>query len=60
MALRNKSISGNFWGAVAVITGLAAVITGIGVIMTLQGLRPERITTYYLYCLLYTSDAADE
>jgi len=49
MALRNKSISGNFWGAVAVITGLAAVITGIGVIMTLQGLRPERITTYYLY-----------
>lgn len=49
MAARNEPISGNFWGAVATITGLAAIITLIGVIMTIQGLRPERIVTYYLY-----------
>jgi hypothetical protein len=49
MAIRNESISGNFWGAVATITILAVVITVIGVIMTAQGLRPERLITYYLY-----------
>jgi hypothetical protein len=49
MAARNEPISGNFWGAVATITGLAGIVTLIGVVMTLQGLRPERIVTYYLY-----------
>ena len=49
MAVRNQPISGNFWGAVATITILAAIVTGIGVIMTLEGLRPPRIVTYYLY-----------
>ncbi len=49
MAVRNEPISGNFWGAVAVITGLAGIVTLVGVIMTIQGLRPERIVTYYLY-----------
>ena len=49
MALRNEPISGNFWGAVATITILAASILLIGIVMTLQGLRPERIVTYYLY-----------
>ena len=49
MAYREEPISGNFWGAVATITILAAIVTAIGVVMTLQGLRPERIVTYYLY-----------
>lgn len=49
MAIRNESISGNFWGAVATITILAAIITVVGIIMTAQGLRPERLLTYYLY-----------
>lgn len=49
MAARNQSISGNFWGAVATVTILAAVILLIGVVMTLQGLRPERLITYFLY-----------
>jgi hypothetical protein len=49
MGLRNQSISGNFWGSVATITILAAVVTLVGVIMTIQGLRPERIVTYFLY-----------
>ena len=49
MAVREEPISGNFWGAVATITILAAIVTAVGVIMTLQGLRPERIVTYYLY-----------
>lgn len=49
MAVREEPISGNFWGAVATISILAGIVTAIGVIMTLQGLRPERIVTYYLY-----------
>lgn len=49
MAARNQSISGNFWGAVATITILAAVILLMGIIMSLQGLRPERLVTYFLY-----------
>jgi len=49
MAIREEPISGNFWGAVATISILAGIVTAVGVIMTLQGLRPERIVTYYLY-----------
>lgn len=49
MGLRNQSISGNFWGAVATITILAGMVTLVGVILALQGLRPERIVTYFLY-----------
>ncbi|MBK8021322.1 MAG: hypothetical protein IPK19_07770 [Chloroflexi bacterium] len=49
MAARNQPISGNYWGAVATITIMAALVLLVGVIMTLQGMRPERIVTYYLY-----------
>ena len=49
MAVRGQSISGSFWGAGATITVLAGIVTLVGVIMTIQGLRPERIVTYYLY-----------
>ena len=49
MAVRAQPISGNFWGSVATITILAAIILLLGIVMTLQGLRPARITTYYLY-----------
>ncbi|HVU13977.1 MAG TPA: hypothetical protein VHD90_22015 [Phototrophicaceae bacterium] len=49
MAYRNEPISGNFWGAVATITILAGSITLIGIVMTLEGLRPPRLVTYYLY-----------
>jgi hypothetical protein len=49
MAARDDSISGGFWGAVAINAILAGIVTLVGVIMTLQGLRPLRIVTYYLY-----------
>ena len=49
MAAQNESISGGFWGAVAISAGLAGLVTGIGILMTLQGLRPQRIVIYYLY-----------
>lgn len=49
VAFREQSISGSFWGAVATISILAGAVTLLGVVMTLQGLRPERIITYYLY-----------
>ncbi len=49
MAARRESISGNYWGAVATATILAAVVTLVGIIMTVQGLRPARLLTYYLY-----------
>lgn len=51
MAVRNQSISGNFWGAVATSAILAAVVFGIGLLMKLQGLEPERFVTYVLYML---------
>ncbi|HLU11931.1 MAG TPA: hypothetical protein VK003_19810 [Oceanobacillus sp.] len=49
MAFRNQPISGNFWGAIASYAALAGMVLVIGVVMTLQGLRPQRIVTYYLY-----------
>jgi hypothetical protein len=49
MAFRSQSISGNFWGAVASYAILAGIVLVIGIVMTLQGLRPERIVTYFLY-----------
>ena len=49
MAAQDESISGGFWGAVAISAGLAGIVTVIGVIMTSQGLRPQRIVIYYLY-----------
>lgn len=49
MAGRGQSISGNFWGAVGTYTALAVLILLVGIVMTIQGLRPERTTLYYLY-----------
>lgn len=51
MAARNKSISGNFWGSLAVLTGLAATTTLIGAILTLQNYKPisNRLDTYFIY-----------
>lgn len=49
MAAREQSISGNFWGALATGTILAVLVVLVGILMTLQGLRPERLTLYYLY-----------
>jgi hypothetical protein len=49
MAARKESISGNYWGAVAVGTILAAAVLLIGIVMTLIGLRTSRMVTYYLY-----------
>ena len=51
MAGRNESISGSFWGALAVNAIIAGVVLLIGVIMTLMGLRPTRLTLYFLYML---------
>lgn len=49
LAARNRPISGNFWGAIFTSAILAGSITLVGVIMYLQGLRPERPLTYFLY-----------
>jgi hypothetical protein len=51
LALRNQPISGNYWGAVATSTIVAGVVILIGIAMTLMGLRPQRVVTYYLYML---------
>ena len=50
-AAREESISGNFWGAVATSAILALIVMVLGVVMTAQGLRPHRLTIYYLYML---------
>ncbi len=49
MASRNESISGNYWGAVAIGTILAGAVLLLGILMTLMGLRTSRMVTYYLY-----------
>ncbi len=51
MAARAASISGGFWGSVAVSAGLAGVTLLIGIALSLQGLRPPRFLLYYLYML---------
>ncbi len=49
LVARNQRISGSFWGTMAINTILAGVILLIGVVMFLQGLRPERALSYFLY-----------
>ncbi len=49
MAVRNQSISGNFWGAVATITVLAALVLLVGIVMAISGLTIARMTIYFLY-----------
>lgn len=49
MAARNESISGNYWGAVATGSILAGLVLLLGIIMALTGLRPPRLTIYFLY-----------
>lgn len=49
MAANNRSISGQFWGAVATSAMLAGAVLLVGVIMFAQGLRVERPTIYFLY-----------
>lgn len=48
-AAQNQSISGSYWGAVLTSAGLALIVTLLGIVMTLQGYRPQRIITYFLY-----------
>ncbi len=47
--LRDGSISGNFWGAVATLTILNVVTLLIGIVLTAMGLRVQRTTVYFLY-----------
>jgi hypothetical protein len=49
MAARNEAISGNFWGAVATYAALAGMTALVGIAMTASGLRPGRLTLYFLY-----------
>lgn len=51
MAARNRSISGNFWGAIAVLTGLAVVTALLGIILALRGFVPVdgRTNIYFIY-----------
>ncbi len=48
---RGRSISGNFWGAVATFSVLIGITLVMGIIMTAQGFRPKdgRLILYYLY-----------
>ena len=51
MFARDASISGGFWGAVAISAGLAGITLLVGVVLSLQGLRPHRFLLYNLYML---------
>lgn len=47
----NKSISGNFWGALAIYTGIALITLIVGILLTISGMQlaNERMVTYFLY-----------
>ncbi|MBW4436245.1 MAG: hypothetical protein KME04_03875 [Pleurocapsa minor GSE-CHR-MK-17-07R] len=49
MAARGRSVSGNFWGAVATFAVLAGITAVLGIIMALSGLTLPRLFTYFLY-----------
>jgi hypothetical protein len=49
MAARGEPISGGFWGAVATYAVLAGIVTLVGILMTASGMRPQRLTLYFLY-----------
>lgn len=51
LAGRDEPLSGNYWGAVLISTGLAALVLLVGLAMLAAGLRPPRLTTYLLYML---------
>ena len=53
MAARNRSISGNFWGAVVTLTMLSLVTLLVGIVLTLRGFVPEaqRLQTYFIYMI---------
>ena len=49
LASRSQPLSGNFWGAVVIYSGLAGLTLVLGVLLTLQGYTIERPTIYFLY-----------
>lgn len=51
MAARSRGISGNFWGAVATLTGLSVITLVVGVVLALQGFAPTdgRTNIYFIY-----------
>jgi hypothetical protein len=51
MSARRQGISGNFWGALAILTGLSVITLLAGIILTLQGFAPVsgRLQTYFIY-----------
>jgi len=53
LSARGQSLSGNFWGAIAVYAGLVGVNLLVGIILTAQGLRPRdgRLFLYFLYMI---------
>lgn len=53
LAAREESISGNFWGSLAIFSGLAVLTLIIGIVLTFQGATTVdgRSTIYFLYML---------
>lgn len=49
MSVRKESISGNYWGAVAISTILTTTVALLGIIMAAEGLRTARTGTYFIY-----------
>ncbi len=49
----NKPLSGNFWGAMWVDTILAGLVLLVTILLTILGVKPKRIITYYLYAIYF-------
>lgn len=52
LAGQNQPLSGNFWGAMWINTGLAAVVFAVTLILAVLGESPQR-TVYYLYTFYF-------
>jgi hypothetical protein len=46
-----KPLSGNFWGAMWTNTFLAAALLVVAIVLSILGVTPKRIVTYYLYAV---------
>ncbi|MBI5927939.1 MAG: hypothetical protein HY862_01410 [Chloroflexi bacterium] len=49
----NKPLSGNYWGAMWIDTMLAVMVLVVAILLSISGVNPKRVITYYLYAVYF-------